>query len=281
MSTPQTSKKVSDSVAKVLPHAIKHRIKKYRDLLLRKPQDLSLHAFSHSEHALNTADPLSVEFHQRGPWFTEFEYEGKLYGGTNSYNGCRRILDFCEWAQPYGRVVELGSFEGMHSLMLAAHPQITSVLGLEARQYLIDKAAFIKTLYGLDKVEFRQCDLEVEKLAKFGQFDFVFCSGLLYHMTHPWDCIRAMTQVSDRIFVGSHIADVGVEEREGFQGKTCPEYGYHEPLSGTNTYSFWLTHEALVEIFRREGFELQQSRIVPEWPNGTWENAFFVRTATR
>lgn len=264
-----------------IPHWLKYRIKFAKNVLSKSEQDMSMHAFAKEQHPIIPGDKISEKFIELGPWFTEFEINQKLYGGLNSYKNDSRINDFSNWARPSGKVVELGAFEGMHTLMLSDLEEVDTVLGLEVRKFLLDKCNFIKETFNKSNIEFKRADFEIDNLTKFGKFDHVFCSGVLYHMSRPWKFIEEMCSISDSVFIASHIADTnkgeGKETREGYLGDTKPEFGYSEPLSGTNSYSYWLTFDSLVLAFDKCGFKLKNSRSIPEWANGTWLNAYFKR----
>ena len=271
------AKHMAQRIAARLPHKLKHRIKKRWQLLLGGKQDLGQHSFSYQQHELIRGDQLSEEFVRRGPWFSEFVYQGKKYGGLNSYEDDRRVQDFFDWVKPKGRVLELGSFEGAQSLLLLENEEITEVLGLEGRSYLIDKSNFIRELYAVENLRYLQSDFEIDDLSKFGRFDHVFCSGVLYHLTRPWDFIGQLAKVTKSVFLATHYAPAAETSREGFEGRLAPEFGYYEPLSGLNTYSFWLTLDSLRKAAANVGLELVNERLVPEWENGPWVNAYFVK----
>ena len=173
------------TVSALIPHELKYRLKKFWRVRGSKPVDLGLHNFNKEQIPLDASDPLSVQFHKLGPWFSRFTIRGRVYGGTNSYEGDSRVSQFLEWVRPAGRVLDLGSFEGAQSLMIAQDPGVTFVLGLDARDYLVRKAAFVAQAHGISHVHFKKCDFEIDRLATFGRFDAIFCSGVLYHLTRP------------------------------------------------------------------------------------------------
>ncbi len=181
------------------------------------------------------ADVLRAEFDAVGPWYTKYVINGVEYGGHNVYRGDTRMINFFRWHRTGGRVLELASFEGAHSLMLARHPQVTGVVGLEGRDYLIRRA---------------------ELVTGNGQFDVVFTSGLLYHLAEPWKLIAQMGEVAPAVFMATHYSDEETVERGGYTGKLWQEGGYGDPLSGLVPSSFWLSLPSLITAVNRAGFKV-------------------------
>jgi hypothetical protein len=161
--------------------------------------------------------------------------------------------------------------------MLAAHPEISSVLGLEGRDYLIERSRFVVSVSGTTKATFDRCDFEKDPLTPFGRFDSIFCSGVLYHLTRPWAFIRAMADVADHLFVCTHFAAQGDTRVEGFEGSRREEFGYDDPLSGLRSYSIWLTLESLERAFAMAGLEVRQSRVLADAYNGPLVNLYGAR----
>jgi SAM-dependent methyltransferase len=243
--------------------------------------DYSKHSFSHAQHPLVPNDPISVAFNRLGPWFTQFKVNGKYYGGTNAYEGDPRVPDFLEWVKPKGSVLELGSFEGGQSRLIAQDPQVSSLLGLEGRDYLVERATFVKHLFGDEKISFKQCDLEIEGLRKFGWFDAVFCSGLLYHLSRPWKLIEQVSRVTNDFFLSTHYVAEGKDCLRGYWGRLTSEFGYEEPLSGLNNAGFWLTPDSITMALERSGFSIVRERDFPNWRNGPLMNLYCRKTAPR
>src|SRR5215475_16006995 len=167
------------ALVRAVPHSVSYRFHRRRQRRFATAPDYTQHVFDSSQQPLDPQDSLSVEFHRRGPWFTQFAINGRFYGGRDSYDDDTRIADYFEWIRPRGTVLELGLFEGGRSLRIAQRPEVTSLLGLEGREFLIARAEFVARTFEIQKISFRRCDFEVDRLTTFGHFDSVFCSGLL------------------------------------------------------------------------------------------------------
>src|SRR5215204_2839264 len=127
---------------------------------------------------------LSDAFDRRGPWVTGVWIYGKTYGRATRHSS-PRLKEFFE-AFPEasrGRILEPGSLEGAMTLELARRAR--AVVGLEGRPQNVERAEFLKGLFGADNVAFYVTNLEEDGLSSYGKFDAVFCCGLLYHLANP------------------------------------------------------------------------------------------------
>lgn len=176
---------------------------------------------------------LAVEFSKRAPWITRFAIDGVAYGGSYDPNDAR-IPQFFERFPDVRRILELGSLEGGQTFLLARHPGVEQVFGIEGRASNIEKATFVRSLLGITNAEFRQANLEQTDLTTFGQFDVVFCCGLLYHLPEPWKLIQQAPQVAPRLFLWTVYAkdEEASLEVDGLWGKEYDEGGPDEPRSG-------------------------------------------------
>ncbi len=201
--------------------------------------------------------PINPDSVFRNPksWVTRFAIDGKMFGGKYDALNDPRIDWFFRCFPNVQSVLELGSVEGGHTIALAKHPTINRVVGIEARQANIDKANMIKELYHASKVDFAQADLEQTDLSGLGQFDAVFCVGVLYHMSKPWELVRQIGRVARNLFVWTHYTARGRTTLEGFGGTIFRESGLKDPLSGLSSRSFWPTLESLREMLDANGFK--------------------------
>ena len=200
---------------------------------------------------------LRDKFAALGPWIFQFEINGKPYGGGISAVGDVRLERFWHFAPRARTILELGSLEGAHTFLLAAHPNVTRVLALEGREANLRKARFVQELLGTQNVEFAQANLENAELGRFGKFDAVFCSGLLYHLPEPWKLIERLNAVAPVLFIWTqYAADAdAVDVGNGFRGKIHVEGGPEEPLSGMSRTATWLTLSSLRDLLAASGYK--------------------------
>lgn len=199
---------------------------------------------------------LSAEFEKLGPWVFQFQIEGEIYGGGVSAIGDIRVERFVRYAPRVATILELGSLEGAHSIILAQRPGVTRVLALEGRQFNLRKARFIKELFDARNLEFAEANLEEADLRAYGNFDAVFCSGLLYHLPEPWKLIAQLPAIAPLLFLWTHYAkdEEASEVAPRLRGKICVEGGSDEPLSGMSATATWLTLESLGSLLKRSGY---------------------------
>lgn len=200
---------------------------------------------------------LAAEFAKLAPWIFQFRIDGQDYGGGISAVGDARIEQFFRFAPEAATILELGSLEGAHTFLLAERPAVRRVLALEGREANLRKARFVQELLQIQKVEFARANLEHTRLAEFGEFDAVFCSGLLYHLPEPWKLIEQLPALAPTLFIWTQYApeEEAMEVARGLRGKIHVEGGPEEPLSGMSATSIWLTLASLRELLRATGYE--------------------------
>ena len=213
----------------------------------------------------------TLEWHEKfealDPWFTRFEINGESFGGGNSYEQDPRVGLFFEWLGQPETILELSSFEGGHSVRLAAPPFVERLLGLEGRAENIQRAELVIQLLGCQNIEFCHADLDNDStsLEQFGRFNAVFCAGLLYHLTHPWRLLEKIADVTDHLFLDTQVSATGDVTVEGYVGSMYSEGGYSDPLSGLSASSFWMTLSCLEDTLNNLGFEVRQKIAIPDW----------------
>ncbi len=198
---------------------------------------------------------LAAEFAALGPWIYQFQIAGQTYGGGISAVGDVRVERFLRYAPKARTILELGSLEGAHSFILAENGE--RIVALEGREANLRKARFVQQLLKIGNVKFEQANLEDADLAAFGEFDAVFCCGLLYHLPEPWRLLERLPAVAPLLFIWTQYAaenearDIG----RGLRAKTHIEGGADEPLSGLSPTATWLTHESLRDLLRACGYQ--------------------------
>jgi SAM-dependent methyltransferase len=195
-----------------------------------------------------------------GPWWFRFEHDGVSFGGAVERDREKTDWFFSRLAElggEPGRILELGSHEGSHSLQLASHPSVTQVVALEGRPENLARATFVKEVFGDRKIGFREYDIEALDPADFdGLFDAVFCAGLLYHLPRPWELIERLRRLTRRdLFLDTHYATAAEATLEGHAGRWVAEGP--DPLSGLSAASFWLTLDDLRLTLGRNGFAVR------------------------
>lgn len=193
-----------------------------------------------------------------------------------------RLLDMLFGADISGlRIADLGCLEGGFSLALAQRG--ADVLGIEARSLNIEKANLLREHFELKNLRFELGDVKDFQKDTFGQFDVVLALGILYHLDHPVKWLQQLAAATRRVLIlDTHFAPIdddamrrldprlsglGALERQdsdGFavQGRWFHEFGEDANretqlwASYSNTSSFWLTKESLLQSIVRAPFPL-------------------------
>lgn len=117
-----------------------------------------------------------------------------------------------------------GSFEGLRVLDVACNCGGFSVeasrrgaayvLGIDIVDRYVEQAHFIKKALGLESAEFRRLDVERVDPAELGQFDVVFCFGLLYHLANPVLVMRKLSALTRRaMLVDTQVLPTWLDKR--------------------------------------------------------------------
>ena len=129
------------------------------------------------------------------------------------------------------------------------------MVGLEGRQEKVDRAELLKGLFGADNVAFYVTNLEEDDLSPYGEFDAVFCCGLLYHLAHPRAFVERAAAVAPNLYLDTQYArpEWELAERAGLWGWVRTE-DPQDPQSGLSATAFWPTLDELYRLLRESGY---------------------------
>jgi len=223
----------------------------------------------------------------------------KLPGGVHTREPAvdhrlKRILQVCSdtVGKPLSqcRVLDLACLEGHYALEFAARG--SEVVGIEGRAASVAKCNFARDALGFDRAAFHQDDVRNLSVEKYGVFDIVICSGLLYHLPAPdaWALIRAMHDLcTGLVVVDTFIAlsdRVRVElDGTAYYGHVYGEHGTDESAEGKarklwasldNESSFWFTEPSLLNLFARAGYSSCFEVLVPTMPGNLRDRKSYV-----
>jgi len=225
---------------------------------------------------------------QHGEWAYDIPLKDDVWTRGNlkiPHTRLKRIVQLCSdlVGKPLNecRVLDLGALDGQFSIEFAQ--QGAQTIGIEIREANIVKALFCKEVLGLDNLEFHQDDARNISVEKYGMFDIIICSGLLYHFT-AGDAIEIMSnmhKMSNKLVVlDTHIA---LEPKNAYNYSGLEVFGvpYYEhdqndsqelkagrPLaSWDNHESFWFTRPSLVNILSTIGFSSVYECFTPRHVN--------------
>ncbi len=165
-------------------------------------------------------------------------------------------------------VLELGCFEGHHSISLARHAR--EVWGIDGRIENVIKTLVRVWMAGLERsISVQLLDLERgtlrEQLAALGRsesFDLLHHRGVLYHLSNPVENLAQCAEVTrSHLYLHTQIArddqaDAALQHSSG----SYEAYRYKEPniefapFAGITSHAHWLTQASLIRLLRTLGF---------------------------
>jgi Methyltransferase domain len=166
------------------------------------------------------------------------------------------------------RVLDLASLEGIFALEFASHG--AQVIAIEGREANNARARFAAKALGLSNVEFVTDDVRNLSQEKYGRFDVVLCSGILYHLPGEDGCqfVRSVAEVCARLaIIDTHVGlrdDSSISwSGHTYHGTLFSEHSAADSsatkmgracASLDNDRSFWLTKPSLLNLLRDVGF---------------------------
>jgi hypothetical protein len=171
------------------------------------------------------------------------------------------------------RVTELGSFEGIHSTVLASFN--CDVNAVDARPINLAKSAVRASLYGKN-IRLTLCDLDnIDQLRAFIERKLLDCDvlvsiGVLYHLLNPVEHLELMFRCTHTgVLLDTHVAESDDELRN--------EFGLADPFSGTNFRSLWLSADRIIKIANENRFEIVGEKLIRSERNGTRATFYFQK----
>ncbi|PEA46856.1 SAM-dependent methyltransferase [Bacillus thuringiensis] len=173
------------------------------------------------------------------------------------------------------RILDLACLEGHYAIEFAM--QGATVVGIEGRESNIQKAIFAKDLLRLENLTFYQDDVRNLSVEKYGQFDIVLCSGILYHLdcSDVFPFLEKVHEVCKRfVIIDTHITSTPnvsvLYKNYEYKGHTMLEHSANSSIeerlkskwaSLDNVTSFWMTKSSLYNFLTRTGFSsINESR---------------------
>ena len=213
---------------------------------------------------------LSDAFDRRAPWVTGVEVDGRTYGRAARHKSPRLEEFFRAFPEASrGRVLEPGSLEGAMTVELAKRAR--EVVGLEARPESVERAEFLKGLFGAENATFHLTDLEEDHLSSYGAFDAVFCCGLLYHLPNPRAFVERLAAASPNLYLDTQYArpEWDLTFKEGLRGWVRREDSA-DPRSGVSGTAFWPTLDELRRLLSESGYgRVETLSLLPDNRHGS------------
>lgn len=220
-----------------------------------------------SKFPVKLSDSVLDEFNSMLPWFAGTRLpDGRLLGRIAARENKRdteqpipdkRIVRLHEALDLSNkRVLEIGCFEGIHTLGLRKF--CADVTAIDIRPVNVLKTLARLSAFGTSANVY-QCDVESID-ADFPDFDVIFHCGVLYHLEDPVAHLRKLLPHCSSIYLDTHIATVELRDAElssggrMYVGHRHLEGGWTDPFSGRASSAFWLTLDDLRDLLSEYGF---------------------------
>jgi hypothetical protein len=188
------------------------------------------------------------------------------------------------------RVLDLACLEGHYGIEFALHG--AEVVGIEGRAASVAKCEFAKRALALERIEFFQDDVRGLSVEKYGRFDIVLCSGLLYHLPaqDAWRLIQSMHDSCSRLVIVDTFIALSSQLTTRIDGRDYHGhvYGEHDPAESAedkrkklwasldNDSSFWFTEPSLMNLLSRAGFSSLFDVLAPTMPGNPRDRKTYI-----
>lgn len=111
------------------------------------------------------------------------------------------------------------------------------------------------------EIDFHYFDVEDSSLCGFGQFDLVFCFGLLYHLENPLLAIRHLHAMTKNLLLVEGVIFPGNEPIMGLVDEALADD------QGLNHFAFYPTEACLEKMLYKAGFShIYKFAVMPDHP---------------
>ena len=162
------------------------------------------------------------------------------------------------------RIADLACLEGGYAVEFA-RMGFGEILGIEVREENFANCLTVKNGLSLSNLQFVRDD--VWNIEGYGQFDVIFCGGILYHLDKPKRFLELLSRcVRKAVLINTHFSTTepiakyalsDLDENEGLLGRWFAEPSDPHPwASWGNARSFWILREHLIQAIRDAGFPM-------------------------
>jgi 2-polyprenyl-3-methyl-5-hydroxy-6-metoxy-1,4-benzoquinol methylase len=167
-------------------------------------------------------EAIRQEFAKHDQWHYPYKFAGDLtFSSRHSEPGSLseetdRVTQRFRHFMPYVIDSQGGSLEGKQVLDIACNSGFWSiqcallganVTAFDARAELIEQANLIKSIVGVDNVDFQVLDFWKMSPERLGTFDVVLCLGILYHLPKPLEALELIASMAQgHVLVDTQIS---------------------------------------------------------------------------
>ena len=187
------------------------------------------------------------------------------------FQSSKRLLDFIfPGSKTDLNLIDLACLEGGFTVEFARLG--FKSLGIEVRNSNFVNCEYVKNHVNIPHLKFIQDN--VLNLERYGSFDVVFCSGILYHLEKPKAFLEMMEKCCNKVLiVNTHYSTDVKNTKFNLSDEIINEdlpgrwYFEHDEISieqldqmkwasWENNKSFWIRREYLIQAIRDVGFDI-------------------------
>jgi 2-polyprenyl-3-methyl-5-hydroxy-6-metoxy-1,4-benzoquinol methylase len=206
---------------------------------------------------------------------------GISIGDTPAFQAARRILDVVfPGKKAHLRLADLGCLDGGHTVEFARLG--FQALGLDVRQGNIEACRYVQSKVNLPNLEFVLDN--AWNIAKYGNFDVMFCCGLFYHLDKPKAFLDILASLTKRVLIlDTHFSEAkdspSLIQPRRFRKVVAKVLPLQHNATTTHKLSYLTENEGLrgrwcSEFLTKRAFRDRENRRLASWDN---QRSFWIQ----
>jgi tRNA (mo5U34)-methyltransferase len=217
-------------------------------------------------NASRLEQPLHAQIEALAPWFHNLHLPGGVQTAPGHQFGDFPAFKWDKVAHSLPQdlsgwtALDIGCNAGFYTFELARRG--AQVLGIDIEEHYLKQAEWAARLYGLsDRVSFQLGHVyELAKLQR--KFDFVWFTGVFYHLRYPMLALDLVRSVTGKLMMfqtmtmpGDHVVDapedMTLDERPLMLEAGWPKMAFIEHKLANDSSNWWAPNHACVEAMLR------------------------------
>ncbi len=155
------------------------------------------------------------------------------------------------------KVLDIGCSDGYYSMKIA-EAKAKQVIGIDINDKRIEKALFIKSLLGLNNVDFYADTIDVINQKSHGKYDLILCLGFLHRYHNPYELLQILGAKTEMLLLEWKLPkhskfctasmELAIDNRYGIDENNIsyffPTFKFVETMLTNNGFSHFYRMEA-------------------------------------